>query len=1030
MFQRYRFLRGGLAAKRGMALGVLRFAMVRVFWIFCAVSPVWAVDPSRHISQYAHNTWTITDGYINGNVLATGQTADGYFWIGTEAGLVRFDGVRFVPWDPPGERAAALSSREITALLGARDGSLWIAARSTRAKASLSHWTGSELVNYTVDSDFIGALLERRDGSVWMARPLCQLIGTETRCYGGADGVPSFRGALALTEDATGNLWLGGDTGLVRWRPDSSTAYMPEGLKANGGQGGVSAFAAAPDGSVWVGVGLRGRGMGLEHVVQGRWNSLVAPGFEGSSLEVLALLLDRSGALWIGTVDQGIYRVYQNKVDHFGSADGLSSDWVLGLYEDREGNVWATTPRGIDRFRDTRVATYSTREGLCTSEVDSVLAAQDGTLWIGGAEGLIALRQDRMTCVAKGRGLPGSQVTSLFEDHQHQLWVGIDDMMTIYEKGRFTPITRRNGTPLGLSVGITEDVDHSIWIVSGGHHRALFRIKDRKVQEEFEEPQIPVPHKVAADPQGGIWLGLMNGDLARYRDGRTETFHFDLKEGSIVNQLSVGVDGSVMGATDSGIVALKNGRPQTLTARNGLPCDAVSAFILDDSGALWLYMRCGLVEIARKELQKWWQRPELSLNVRVFNALDGMQPGTAPFQGSARTSNGQLWFANDSVLQMIDPGRLTINSLAPLVHVEEVIADRKRYLPGPSLRLPPYTRNLEIDYTAPSFAIPQRVRFRYWLEGHDGGWQDAGTRRQAFYSDLRPGQYRFRVVACNEDGVWNETGATLDLRVAPAWYQTMWFLAGCVVVLLFSIWTAYRLRVGQVARALSARFDERLAERTRIARDLHDTLLQTIQGSKLVVDDALEQPGDPMRLRRAVEQLSIWLQRAIEEGRTALDSLRASRTDSNDLAQALRRATEERGIQGRLEVSFSMVGTARELHPVVRDEVYQICEEAIRNVCAHSDGSRMEVELRYAQDLAVRVSDNGVGMDPSVAEHGKKGHFGLQGMRERAGHIGGRLTVLTSAGSGTEITLVVPGSVAFRGARKSVLDSIKAILQG
>jgi signal transduction histidine kinase/ligand-binding sensor domain-containing protein len=1020
-----------LSAKSDAVAGISRFAFLWLLAVLSIASPAWAVDPSRHVSQYAHNAWTITDGYINGAVNAIAQTADGYLWLGTAAGLVRFDGVRFVPWDLPGEKAPPLSSRPVVALLGARDGSLWIAALSARAKASLSRWTGRELVDYAVDSRLVAALLERRDGSVWMAQPLCQLVGTGTRCYGGADGVPSFSCCGALTEDAAGNLWLGGDTGLVRWRPGSTTVYAPAGLKGNDGQYGVAALAAAADGSVWVGVDVRGRGMGLEHVAQGRWNSLIAPEFDGSSLRVLALLLDRSGALWIGTEDQGLYRVYQDKVEHFGTADGLSGNFVAGgLYEDREGNVWAATSRGIDRFRDTSVATYSTREGLCSPEVDSVLVAHDGTLWIGGSGALIALRQDRMACVLQGRGLPGNQVTSLFEDHQHQLWIGIDDTLTIYENGKFTPIRRRNGTPLGLIVGITEDLDHNIWIVSGAHHRALFRIKDRKVQGELEEPQIPAPHKVAADPQGGIWLGLMSGDLARYRDGRTETFHFDLMGGSVVNQLSVGVDGSVLGATDSGLVGWKNGKPQTLTVRNGLPCDAVSAFITDDSGALWLYMRCGLVEIPGKELQRWWQGSELPLNVRVFDALDGMQPGTAPFQGSARTSNGQLWFANGSVLQMIDPGRLTNNKLTPLVHVEEVIADQKRYSSASPLRFPPYTRNIEIDYTAPSFAIPQRVRFRYRLEGHDGEWQEAGTRRQAFYSDLRPGRYRFHVIACNEDGVWNETGATLDFRVAPAWYQTMWFLVGCVVAFLFTVWTAYRLRLRQVARTLSARFDERLAERTRIARDLHDTLLQTIQGSKLVVDDALEQPGDPARLRRAVEQVSLWLQRAIEEGRTALDSLRASKAHTNDLAHALRCATEERGIQGRLEVSFSMIGAARELHPLVRGEVYQICEEAIRNAWAHSHGSQMEVELRYAQDLAVRVSDNGVGMDPSVAEFGKKGHFGLQGMRERAARISGRLTVLSSASSGTEITLVVPGSVAFRKARRSASEFLKAMLRG
>jgi signal transduction histidine kinase len=358
-------------------------------------------------------------------------------------------------------------------------------------------------------------------------------------------------------------------------------------------------------------------------------------------------------------------------------------------------------------------------------------------------------------------------------------------------------------------------------------------------------------------------------------------------------------------------------------------------------------------------------------------------------------------------------------------------SDQKRYAAGTLLRLPPATRNLEIDYTAPVFAVPQRVHFRYRLEGHDGGWQEPGTRRQAFYSDLRPGRYRFQVIASNEDGVWNETGATLDLSVAPAWYQTTWFKVACVLVALLSIWTVYRLRMRQVARVLGARFDERLAERTRIARDLHDTLLQTIQGSKLVVDDALEPPDDVMRMRRVVEQLSHWLQRAVQEGRTALNSLREPTIPSNDLAEALKRATEERQIQDpRMEVYFSIVGAARELHPLVHYEAYQIGDEAIRNAWAHSKGSRLEIELRYANDLVLRVSDNGIGMESSVVSQGREGHFGLQGMRERVSRIGGKLTIASSVRSGTEVTIIVPGRVAFRRPRSGALEPLKTMLRG
>jgi len=626
--------------------------------------------------------------------------------------------------------------------------------------------------------------------------------------------------------------------------------------------------------------------------------------------------------------------------------------------------------------------------------------------------------------------LPGDQVTSLLQDHAGRVWVGIDNTVSIYKNGRFRRIDRPDGRPIGLVFGMTEDVDNNIWMLTTGPPRTLIRVHDLKVQEEF--PQMPAATRVAADPEGGVWLGLRNGDLARYRHGKTEIFPFKHGEDSRVLHLIVNSDGSVLGATPLGIIAWKEGKQQTLTVRNGLPCDAVNALIEDSNRALWLYTQCGLVEIAGTEMQRWWGQPDITVQLKIFDAFDGVQPGYAPFGGAARTPDGRLWFANGVLLQMIDPDHLSGNALPPPVHVEEVIADRKSYSSGKNLRLPPLTRDLEIDYTALSFVVPQKVRFRYRLEGRDVAWQEPGTRRQAFYSDLRPGRYQFRVIACNNDGVWNEAGAILDFSVAPAWYQTNWFRALCLVSGGFIVCVIFRLRVRQISRAISARFDERLAERTRMARDLHDTFLQTIQGSKLVADDALELSTDPIRMRRAMEQLSVWLGRATQEGRAALNSLRTATTQTNDLAEALRRVTEDGLIPSSMAVTFSVVGDVREMHPIVRDEIYRIGYEAIHNACTHSGASRLEVELRYANDLALRVSDNGTGIDPGIADRGKDGHFGLQGMRERAARIGGKLTLVSSSNSGTEIKLIVPGGIIFRKrtpVRRSLFTRIRTLFR-
>jgi signal transduction histidine kinase len=307
------------------------------------------------------------------------------------------------------------------------------------------------------------------------------------------------------------------------------------------------------------------------------------------------------------------------------------------------------------------------------------------------------------------------------------------------------------------------------------------------------------------------------------------------------------------------------------------------------------------------------------------------------------------------------------------------------------------------------------------MEGQrDSGWQEAGTRRQAFYSNLSPGRYRFHVIACNNDGLWNETGATLEFSVAPAWYQTKLFLVLSAVTVLLMGWIIYQLRIRKIAAIMSARFDERLAERTRLARELHDTLLQTIQGSKMVADDVLDQSADLARMRSAMERVSGWLGQAMEEGRTALRSLRASTIETNDLESSLRDATDNCLPRGYMKVEFSVTGTSRQMHPIVRDEIYRIGYEAIRNASMHSRASLLVVELVYGQDLLLRVKDNGKGINPAVVETGKKGHFGLQGMRERAARIGAKLNLVSSAACGTEVSLTVPGRSIFRGGHSSL----------
>jgi ligand-binding sensor domain-containing protein len=346
-----------------------------VFLLTLASRPAHALDPSKHVSQYGHTAWRIRDGSLPGQALAIAQTADGYLWIGTPSGLLHFDGVRFVAWTPPAGQQ--LASPSIYSLRAARDGSLWIGTET-----GLSRWANQELTNFQTGRGLISSILEARNGTVWFTRTrplddagcLCQVIGTGMRCYGKANGIP-FSEAGGLVEDALGNLWFGSSTGLVRWKPGSRDVYAPSGLRSNENLGGVMGLAANPDGSLWVGIALTGFGLGLQQLVRGVWEQFVTPELDGSTLSVHSLFLDRDNTLWIGAYGKGIYRVQGRRVDHFSTADGLSSDSVIGFYQDREGSLWVATTKGIDMFRDLRVATFSTREGLSTEEVDSVLAS-------------------------------------------------------------------------------------------------------------------------------------------------------------------------------------------------------------------------------------------------------------------------------------------------------------------------------------------------------------------------------------------------------------------------------------------------------------------------------------------------------------------------------------------------------------------------------------------------------------------------------------------------------------------------------
>jgi signal transduction histidine kinase len=729
--------------------------------------------------------------------------------------------------------------------------------------------------------------------------------------------------------------------------------------------------------------------------------------------------------LWVGTQDQGLYRVRGAEVEHFGRSDGLSSNSVVDFCEDREGTLWVLTSEGLDSFRDIKIVSFSKHDGLAGDEIDSVISSKSGGVWIGEAGALDRFRDGGVSSVRAGKGLPGTQVAALFEDHAGTLWLGIDNDLFMYAGGRFRKIVRQGGTSTGQVFGFAEDDDQNIWVEVFGPPRSLLRLRGTTVEEEFPSPQTPPASRVAADPRGGLWLGLRSGDLAHFDHGEVVRYRFHHETDARVVQLQPFEDGSVLAVTTYGVAGVRRGQTVTLTSRNGLPCDRMSGMVLGASDSLWLYAECGLIQIPARDFHGWWNDPTSNVRPHVLDRFDGARAERVPFEPAARSVDGRLWFAARDRLQMLDPTHVVPNSIIPPVHIEEIIADQKRYESRDGLLLPALTRDLEIHYSALSLRVPERVRFRSRLEPRDSEWRERGAQRQAVYTDLRPGEYRFRVIASNDDQVWNDVGAQWRFTITPAWYQTSLAKMAAVATVVAIGVVLYRRRVRHLATVMTAGFDERLLERTRIAQDLHDTFVQTLQGSKLVADNALDSSTDRAQMRLALERLSVWIGEAMLEARAALNSIRESIAQTANLTDELRQVANRGVGSSSTSVSFSVTGTLPELHPIVHDELCAIGSEAIRNALAHSHPRHLLVTLASERDLTLRVQDDGVGIEPDILAGGKDGHFGLQGMRERAARIGAKLTIRSVVGEGTDVTIVIPGNLAFKSRRRKRLGFFK-----
>jgi ligand-binding sensor domain-containing protein/signal transduction histidine kinase len=988
-----------------------------VFILLVICPSALSLNPALEVNQYAHASWKIREGFSQGRIGSIAQTTDGYLWLSTDFDLLRFDGVTNTPFQPP--PGQQLPSRTIMGLLASRDGKLWIGTNK-----GLASWDGVKLTQYPeLDGQFVFALLEDHEGIIWAGGlsvqegKLCQISRGRAECF---QDKAFGRGIVELYEDKKRQLWIEGPQGLWRWKP-GPPRFFP--LKRE--------FLSIRNLAEDSGDGLLIASVnGVSRFVDGNLEPYPIPG-PVRFPRVSKIFRDRDGCLWLGTSTAGLYHVCGDRADSFSAGDGLSGQGIASISEDREGNIWVATLDGLDRFRDLAIPTLTTHHGLSSNPVLAVIADRDGTVWLTTARGMNRWSNGKITTFGRTEAENGpisDVVLSIFQDSRGRMWGSSLNHFGYYEHDNFVVL---NTVPGGVIRSISEDRNGDLWIANQDH--GLFHLHNTAVLKQVQWNQLgrkDFATSMTFDPvQGDVWLGFFDGGIAHF-DGNSVQAQYGVENGlggGLVNDLHVDADSTVWAATAGGLSRLKNGRIATLASKNGLPCDGVHWMRKDLDQTMWLHMACGLVRITRPEIERWTREvdarnnPNEILNVAVFDVSDGVRSEVYPSGYSpivAQSSDGKLWFTTSDGVSVFDPDHLPFNSIPPPIHTEQVIADGKTYDVGSVfnsvLQLPKLVRNLQIDYTALSFAAPEKVRFRYMLEGWDRTWQEVGNRRQAFYTNLSPGTYTFRVIACNNDGVWNDKGSTLVFVIPPAFYQTYWFLAFSLLIVAALIWLLYFARIRQIASIYKGRMEERVQERERIARDLHDTFLQGVQGLILKFDAAAKQIPSDQPARRAMEDALDRADEVMAEGRDRVRNLRDATI--GDLPAAFTRVVKETSSDGKITFRAVVEGRLRDLNPIVMEESYAIGREALINALTHSEGHNVETEITYdRRQFRLRIRDDGKGIDPKILQDGgRPDHYGLPGMRERAERIDAQLKLWSGADTGTEVELLVPASTAYR----------------
>jgi ligand-binding sensor domain-containing protein/two-component sensor histidine kinase len=948
--------------------------------------------------SYSRRVWQSADGLPEDLAQALAQTPDGYLWIGTSGGLVRFDGVRFRTFDRAVE--PAFRDDSVYSLLTARDGTLWAGTEG----GGLVRYKGGSFRAFGpsegLGNGFVRAIFEDREGTLWVGTDagLFRMQNEMLTRVDGRGGVPEMN-VHSIWQDREGRLLVGGAGLLVITGGRTEYYSSGETLADNS----IRTIRETADGTVWIGTisglrrlagGVRGNPFTVRRMIDG--------------MNVCVLHETRRGQLWIGTYGRGAMQVDADRKTALAARPALPHDNVLAVFEDREENVWIGTQGGLLRLSP-GAATTITTEDRAPLSISTVYEDPGLGILVTALNGrLFRVSQQTLVPVPLPAELAALPVRNVFRDSRQRLWIGTDGQgVALLADGKVSRWTMREGLVNDFVRAFCEDRGGGVWIGTDGW---LSHWREGVFSTFSAEGLVYASIRgLLLDRAGRLWVAT-DGGLSRFEAGAfVRDPLLERLRGQKVWALHEDPDGGLwIGTQGMGLFLLKNGALRQFTTEEGLASNKVH-FIAEDSGhRLWTSGPSGIVSVSRADLEAPASPGQIAM--RVYNTAEGLstdQMGGGVQSAGFLSVAGELWLPSTRGVVRIATDVAERGSPPPVL-AENVIADDRDIPISPAMTLPPGRGKLEIHYTAVRLRSPEGIRFKYWMEGFDREWTAAGTRRVAYYTNLPSGRYRFHVVAYETNAPGNQAEQVLDIEWRPHFYETSWFMALCGAFLSMVAWGGYRLHV----RGLRRRFAAVLEERNRLAREMHDTLIQGCVGVSALLEAASHaEEVSPAMSHDLLDRARTEVRATVDEARLAVWNLRHGVDEGVGLAEAISRLAQRIGLEAHIGVKVDTVGAPLALSAEVQSSLLMLVREALQNAVRHAAPENLSVLLRFERRrLEVEIVDDGRGFDSSAVHADDGHHYGLIGMRERVERAGGEFHLTSVPGKGTEVRLSVPVS--------------------